>query len=122
MSFTDLDFELNRLNTFENKWPHTYISKEILAKIGFFFVGPYDEVKCTFCNVIIKNWKMGDNEVAEHIRWSPNCPLLKRSHTTNIPTLPSNDLNQLLPPIGHDTCGIYTECPKSDSIANMKAQ
>lgn len=45
MASADLNFELNRLNTFEDKWPHAHINKEILAKIEFFFVGPYDEVK-----------------------------------------------------------------------------
>lgn len=121
MSFAELSFELNRLNTFENRWPHTYISKEILAKTGFFFTGPYDETKCNFCNVVIKNWELGDNEVTEHIRWSPNCPLLKRRVTPNIPIQSSHELDQLLPPVSYDECGMYSNA-NNESITNEKWQ
>lgn len=122
MSLADLNLELNRLNTFENKWSHAYISKEILAKTGFFFFGPFDEVKCNFCNVVLKNWKPNENEVMKHIRWSPNCPLLRRKITRNVPIPPLRKLEQLLPPSSYDICGIFLESSSDSSVADRKKQ
>lgn len=72
--------------------------------------------------VIISKWEVGDNEVAEHIRWSPNCPLLKRKYTANIPIQPSHELEQLLPPTNYDICGIYSEYPLNTSVINTEKQ
>lgn len=97
--------ERNRLETFSVNWPHSFISPRILAKTGFYSIGPYDQVKCVFCEVEVHKWEELDDEVAEHIRWSPNCPLMKRRKTNNIPIESSAELNQLLPPISYDVCG-----------------
>lgn len=98
--------EENRLKTFNNiGWPHNFIQPRILAKTGFYFVGPDDEVKCQFCKVVIKKWEADDNEVAEHQRWSPCCPLLRRRRTNNKPIEPITELNALLPPLSFDICG-----------------
>lgn len=81
-------FEENRLKTFKRDWPHTFISPRVLAKTGFFYIGPEDHVRCFFCEVEVGRWDNGDNEVSEHIRWSPNCRLLKRGETSNVPLEP----------------------------------
>lgn len=94
-----------RLKTFEQKWPHNYLSPRVLAKTGFYFIGPVDQVKCYFCKVEIGHWESEDNEVTEHTRWSPNCPLLKRRETTNVPNEPTTELDELLPPMSYDVCG-----------------
>lgn len=94
-----------RLKTFEQKWPHDFLDSRTLAKTGFYFIGPVDQVKCYFCKVEIARWEQGDNEVAEHIRWSPNCPLLKRRETMNVPCEPVSELDELLPPMSYDVCG-----------------
>lgn len=110
----DLAHEEHRLMTFAAVWPHKFISPRILAKIGFYYTGPYDQVKCHFCKVKVRSWEMGDNEVNEHIRWSPQCPLLERCETTNVPLKPISELDKLLPPplptqqspaIAFDECG-----------------
>lgn len=110
----DLAHEENRLMTFDADWPHKFISPRILAKIGFFYIGPCDQVKCHFCKVKIRSWEIGDNEVNEHKRWSPRCPLLERYDTTNVPMQPTTELDQLLTPpspllssttIAYDECG-----------------
>lgn len=93
-----------------------------MAKTGFFFIGPYDEIKCNFCNVVIRNWEVGDNEVTEHIRWSPNCPLLKRRTTPNVAIQSSHELDRLLPPTGYDTCGIYAEYGIYNYTTNERMQ
>lgn len=107
MSTNDLNREENRLKTFNASWPHSFISPRVLAKTGFYYLGPHDQVKCYFCKVEVSSWEMGDNEVTEHSRWSPNCPLLKRRDTANIPLEPASELDQLLPPVSYDVCGTY---------------
>lgn len=102
---TDMCCEELRVKTFDERWPHTFLEPRILAKTGFYFIGPYDQLKCYFCKVEVGRWENGDNEVTEHIRWSPNCPLLKRRETTNVPIEPTNELDQLLPPMSYDVCG-----------------
>lgn len=103
----DLTHEVCRLMTFNDDWPHSFISPRILAKIGFYFIGPHDRVKCYFCKVEVSSWEMGDNEVNEHLRWSPRCPLMKRCESTNVPIKPISQLDELLPPplVSFDVCG-----------------
>lgn len=105
MSASDLCREEQRLKTFDQRWPHTFLDPRILAKTGFYYIGPQDQVKCYFCKVEVGRWENGDNEVSEHSRWSPNCPLLKRRETTNVPIEPTTELDQLLPPMSYDVCG-----------------
>jgi len=107
MSTNDLSREENRLKTFDANWPHSFISPRILAKTGFYYIGPHDQVKCYFCKVEISSWELGDNEVTEHSRWSPNCSLLRRRDTTNVPLEPTTELDQLLPEASYDICGTY---------------
>lgn len=102
---SELHKEEARFKTFEQRWPHDFLETRILAKTGFYFIGPRDQVKCYFCKVEVGHWEPEDNEVAEHIRWSPNCPLLKRRETTNIPCEPVAELDELLPPMTYDVCG-----------------
>lgn len=95
----DLYQEKYRLSTFTSDWPHAYISPNILAKTGFYFIGPYDRVMCHFCKVEVNAWEMGDNEVTEHVRWSIDCPLLQQRKTDNVPLEPISDYMKLIAPI-----------------------
>lgn len=105
-----LNFEENRLKTFNfETWPHSFIKPQILAKTGLYFTGPYDRVQCYFCGVGIYDWQAGENEVFEHNKWSPNCPLLRHRSTYNVPMDSGCELEKLLPPPpGYDECGAYT--------------
>lgn len=96
MSTEDLNHENDRLKTFGDSWPHAFISPRILAKTGFYYMGPHDQVKCYFCKVIVSSWEMGDNEVIEHSRWSLNCPLLNRRCKLNVSLEPRSELDHLL--------------------------
>lgn len=91
-----LNEEEKRLETFNEDWPHAFILPHILAKVGFYYTGPSDQVKCYFCNINVNSWEMGDNEINEHSRWSPNCPLLNGQNTSNIPKEPISELNELI--------------------------
>src|ERR1700704_955388 len=91
----NLHKEQVRLETFK-KWTVKFISSEKLAKTGFFSNEPgTDIVECYFCKVKLWFWDKDDDVVDEHIRWSQNCPLIRRRCTNNIP-ISLNEMNQLL--------------------------
>lgn len=83
----DLNDEYTRFRTFDN-YPVYFLSPWTLAFLGFYFIGPNDDVECQFCKVVINSWEFGDEVFTEHKRWSPNCPLLLRQPTRNIPRSP----------------------------------
>ncbi|XP_055909111.1 death-associated inhibitor of apoptosis 1 [Eupeodes corollae] len=95
--------EGERLKTFE-EWPLEYIDKNVLAQTGMFYTRESDKVKCYFCEVEIGRWEESDHPVSEHIKWSANCPLLRRRTTNNIP-LNADALERILPPASYDVCG-----------------
>lgn len=75
-----LRFEKNRLKTFKN-WNVENVFDSILAKIGFYYIGPTDWVKCYFCDVEIGMWDPKVNPVDQHLKWSSNCNLMRGQHT-----------------------------------------
>lgn len=81
-----------RLKTFENNWPVSFLSPEVLAKNGFYYLGRGDEVRCAFCKVEIMKWAEGDDPGSDHQRWAPQCPFLKGE--------------QAVEPVGRDECGL----------------
>lgn len=101
-SSINLCYEQNRAETFTANWPHAYISPHILAKIGFYYIGPHDKVKCYFCKTEICSWEMGENEIKTHSIWSPNCPLLNKKDTLNVPIQPTKELQELLSSVAHN--------------------
>lgn len=103
-SFFGMNAEDARRKTFID-WPHSFLNPDILAMTGFYFIGPSDNVKCYFCKAEIARWEPEDNEVNEHQRWSPNCPLLRRRTTNNVPNNIVK-LDRALPPLTYDVCGI----------------
>jgi hypothetical protein len=93
---SDMSAEKNRLKTFKD-WPHQYVCIDILAKTGFYVSGPRnDQVKCYFCDVEIAGWDAGDDEIGEHLRWSPNCSLLNHRITENRP-ISVSEMDSVLP-------------------------
>jgi hypothetical protein len=48
-----------------------------LAKAGFFYVGPEDNVRCFQCDGGLKNWQPSDDPWTEHARWFPRCPFVQ---------------------------------------------
>lgn len=108
---TSLNKEKKRLSTFSN-WTLVTTDKRLLAQIGFYYIGPTDLVKCYFCNVEIGMWQPEDNPVDEHLRWSPNCPLLHGRETANEP-IDAEALKRILPTISYDTCGIRASSSQS---------
>lgn len=99
----NLNSEADRLRTFA-KWRNAFVDKTRLAKTGFYYVGPNDEVCCQFCGVELKDWVEWDDEVREHLKYSPQCPLFGGDETANIILDKTSHLNYLL---RLDIC----ECP-----------
>lgn len=109
-SFTnvsDLDFkkEVDRRRSFiDNNWCNEHVDYEDLALIGFFFFKHPDMVQCYFCKEKVSEFGPRDNVLDEHLKYSPNCPLLIRRRTDNEP-IDSEKLNRALPPLSYDECG-----------------
>lgn len=72
------------------------VPKFMLAKIGFYLIGPSDLSKCAFCEVEIGMWQPEDDVVFEHLRWSTDCSLLRGRETRNRP-INEESLRQILP-------------------------
>lgn len=105
-SFFKLDSmneESERLKTFSG-FPCDFMDKNMLAKTGMYYTGMDDKCKCYFCDVEIGRWERHDCPIGEHMRFSQNCPLLRRRHTDNVP-LDNDSLNAALPPASYDVCG-----------------
>lgn len=95
--------EDERLKTFEN-WPLDFVDRHELAMSGMFYMGDSDKTKCYFCEVEIGRWEREDQPVPEHLRFSPNCPLLRRRTTNNVP-INVEQLERILPAPSYDICG-----------------
>lgn len=106
-----LNREQDRLDTFQC-WPYS-IDKHLLAKTGFFYLGRKDRTRCHFCRILIKHWVEGDDVIAEHLRWSSSCPLIRRRETDNVP-IDAAELDNILPPVFYDVCGPGPSCDHPD--------
>ena len=84
-----------RCRSFE-EWPHQNIlgiSKEDMARAGFFFIGSPDKVQCAFCLISIRNWSIMDSAMGCHIRYTmcgrrSFCPFIQGYEVGNIPIDP----------------------------------
>ena len=59
VSTSKVDFEIGRLDTFTDKWPHpdkSYCSRQKMAQAGFFFSGRNDMVQCFCCGIKLEGW------------------------------------------------------------------
>ncbi|ETN65792.1 hypothetical protein AND_002425 [Anopheles darlingi] len=83
-----MNYESNRLRTFEEDWLIRHILPEILARYGFYYTGSRDNVRCHFCSIKLGAWEEGDEVITEHLRWSPYCPLMRKQPTQNVPLDP----------------------------------
>ena len=68
-----------RLKSFQGiDWPrHIAAQPEMLAKAGFYYIGPDDRVKCGYCGGVLKRWAKDDSPIEEHIKHYPECAFVK---------------------------------------------
>ena len=84
--------EQSRISSF-NGWPKTQKPCE-LAKVGFFYYGMSDIVKCFFCNGAINQWEENDVPIEEHIRWYPNCSYVRQLKENDLKEIRKQFINQ----------------------------
>ena len=93
----NLNKENDRLKSFlENGCKIQNINE--LALLGYYFVQHPDVVKCQFCHVVQIGSEIIDNVISNHLRVSPNCPLLIRRTTLN-QAVSESKLERILPPV-----------------------
>jgi len=69
----DFSQEIQRLRSF-GTWPNTApISKEKLAKAGFYYLGNELETSCFSCKIEISDWTFGDDAARRHREKNPEC-------------------------------------------------
>ena len=89
----DMKLESRRLDSFSS-WPNSaYVRKENLAKAGLYYLGIADRVKCAFCNGILRNWEPGDDPMAEHRKFFPNCAFLTDARSAGNVTIEDETVN-----------------------------
>ncbi|KAG5676932.1 hypothetical protein PVAND_006729 [Polypedilum vanderplanki] len=89
--------EIDRQKSFiENHWSNQFVKYEDLAQIGFYFLRRPDIVCCRFCDVVLGEFEENDIPLKEHQKFSPNCPLLLKRFTKNIP-INQSKLDKILP-------------------------
>ena len=67
----------NRLETFQ-LWPASSPIKPVdLAAAGFYYLGADDQVKCYKCDLILRQWRLGEDPWVEHKRFRPSCPFIR---------------------------------------------
>jgi len=81
----EMQIEENRLRTFNEKWPHNFITGKELAKAGFFFTKVGDCVRCAFCGVTVGKWEPHDDAFEEHKKWEPRCRFVQGIDRKNVP-------------------------------------
>nr|XP_033803888.1 inhibitor of apoptosis protein-like [Geotrypetes seraphini]XP_033803889.1 inhibitor of apoptosis protein-like [Geotrypetes seraphini]XP_033803890.1 inhibitor of apoptosis protein-like [Geotrypetes seraphini] len=74
----EMNTEEARLSSFQ-AWSLTFILPTELAKAGFYYLGPEDQVACFMCGGQLSNWEPKDNAMSEHRRHFPDCPFLEHS-------------------------------------------
>lgn len=100
-----LNKEVDRRRSFiDNNWCNKHVQFDDLALFGLYFYKKPDHVKCYFCSIDLSDFEPGDDVLKEHLKFSPNCPLLRRRKTLNIPW-DAKELDKILPPESIDECG-----------------
>ena len=79
----EMRYEKNRLQSFIN-WPLPFVSPDLLAMNGFYYIGPHDMVRCNFCGINLGHWECDDVISKEHEKYSYNCPMITLMWCDNI--------------------------------------
>lgn len=99
----DLDYERQRLRTFQHGWTNSHVDVRDLAAAGFFYKGTTraentksDLVECHFCGGQLHQWEVGDIPWIDHLTYFRRCPFIMGESTLNIPIYSTEDLNNHL--------------------------
>lgn len=106
-------YERVRLQTFQS-WPaNAKVAAWKMAKAGLLYTGQEEEVKCTWCGVIISEWQYGDQVMAKHRMSSPDCPFV-RNQSDNVPSVPGDNspAPAISVPVPEDTDDVGPATPR----------
>ncbi|XP_014785152.1 baculoviral IAP repeat-containing protein 7-B isoform X2 [Octopus bimaculoides] len=85
-----LKIESVRLDTFHT-WPlNGAVSREEVARQGFYYTGHKDAVACVFCRGHLEKWVQTDVVSTEHSKWFPDCPFVQGRECGNVPRQNTN--------------------------------
>ncbi|CAC5380852.1 BIRC2_3 [Mytilus coruscus] len=101
-----MQYEMLRVQTFQDLPATCHASPLRLARTGFFSTGINDEVVCFSCGVRYKNWQKRDDPMEIHRRISPECRMVNRRETRNIPIIPESN-------------GFVSHNPQQESLPNL---
>ncbi|OQR69896.1 baculoviral IAP repeat-containing protein 2-like [Tropilaelaps mercedesae] len=74
-----------RLKSF-GSWPSTApISKEKVARAGFYYLGHRLETACASCKLEVSDWAFNDVAFSKHRDRSPRCPFVLRQNSMKVP-------------------------------------
>ncbi|XP_003741968.1 putative inhibitor of apoptosis [Galendromus occidentalis] len=77
--------EADRMRSF-GSWPSTApISKDKVARAGFYYLGSGLNVACPFCEVEIGDWHFNDVALRKHRERSPNCSYVLQRSLPDVP-------------------------------------
>lgn len=80
----NMNYEGNRLATFDS-WPKSdMIDPRLLAKNGFIYTGVGDTVKCVYCEGKLRAWETWSHPQREHERFYPRCPFVQGRQVGNV--------------------------------------
>ena len=68
--------ESARLQTFTTWAECAPVDKHLVARAGFYYIGPGDRVRCAFCYNVLRMWEEGDIPEQEHKKYFPRCPFV----------------------------------------------
>ncbi|ABC61218.1 IAP-3 [Choristoneura occidentalis granulovirus] len=88
MELKSMHEEINRLESFKDNWPHTFLTAKDLSKNGFYYLNRGDEVRCAFCNVEFMKWEDNDDPAEFHKKWAPRCPFVIKKEQMKGPAQP----------------------------------
>ncbi|XP_051028424.1 baculoviral IAP repeat-containing protein 1b-like [Acomys russatus] len=83
-----------RMDTFKD-WPReSPVAVEALVRAGLSYTGKEDIVWCFSCGGYMSKWEEGDDPLADHTKFFPNCVFLQnlKSSAQEIPALQSPDV------------------------------
>lgn len=68
----------NRVKEFY-KWPHKFpLSRQEIARAGFYFLNDADYVQCIECKLVVGKWFVdGETPLETHLKYNPNCAYAK---------------------------------------------
>ena len=79
-----------------------------MARAGLLYTGQEEEVKCSWCGVVMGEWQYGDQVMARHRQTSPQCPFVLQT-SDNVPCDPSDTVSVLIP---MDTDDVGPQTPR----------